>query len=45
MLNVGDKNLNPTNFEGEGDRNIDYSVRMKKFMDKYEETTGTKRIK
>merc|ERR1712128_108871 len=40
MGNVGDKNLNPTNFEGEGDRNIDYSVRMKKFMDKYEETTG-----
>jgi len=40
VLNVGDKNLNPTNFEGEGDRNIDYSVRMKKFMDKYEETTG-----
>jgi len=40
VLAVGEKDMVPTNPEGEGDKNIDYATRMKKFMDKYEDTTG-----
>ena len=42
MLAVGEKDMTPTNPEGEGDKNIDYAVRMKKFMDKYDDTEGKK---
>ena len=40
VLSVGEKDGVPTNPEGEGNKNIDYAVRMKKFMDKYDDTTG-----
>merc|ERR1712212_566412 len=40
VLSVGEKDREPTNLEGEGNKNIDYAVRMKKFMDKYDDTTG-----
>ena len=42
VLSVGEKDGVPTNPEGEGNKNIDYAVRMKKFMDKYDDTTGKK---
>ena len=40
VLAVGEKDMTPTNPEGEGNKNIDYAVRMKKFMDKYDDTEG-----
>merc|ERR1711887_502325 len=40
VLSVGEKDMEPTNPEGEGNKNIDYAVRMRKFMEKYQDTTG-----
>jgi len=40
VLSVGEKDSTPTNLEGEGNKNIDYAVRAKTFMDKYSNTTG-----
>jgi len=39
-LAVGDKDRKPTNPEGEGNKNIDYAVRIQRFMDQYNSTEG-----
>jgi len=44
VLKAGDEDMRPTNMgkpdEGEGDKNIDYAVRMQKYLKKYEDTEG-----
>jgi len=39
MLAAGGEDDEPTNPEGEGDKNIDYAVRLQQFLNKYENTT------
>jgi len=40
VLKIGDTDQKPTDEDGEGDKNIDYAIRAKKFMDKYTNITG-----
>ena len=40
VLGVGEKSMEPTNEDGEGDKNIDYAVRMRKLLDAYDNTEG-----
>jgi len=39
VLKIGDTNMKPTNPDGEGDENIDYAVRAKKYIDLYTNVT------
>lgn len=38
-LEIGDRNTTETNEDGEGDKNIDYAVRLRKYMKMYNDTT------
>jgi len=40
VLKAGDKSTKATNLEGEGNKNIDYAVRARKYMDMYNSTKG-----
>jgi len=40
VLGVGEKSMEPTNEDGEGDKNVDYAVRMRKLLDAYDNTEG-----
>lgn len=40
LLAAGSEDMEQTNEEGEGLKNVDYAVRMKHFLERYENTTG-----
>ena len=40
VLKIGARSMEGTNDEGEGDENIDYAIRLKKYMDIYTNNTG-----
>lgn len=40
VLKIGDTDNKPTDEDGEGDKNIDYAVRLRKYMNLYNDTTG-----
>lgn len=40
VLKIGARSMEGTNDEGEGDENIDYAIRLKKYMDIYRNNTG-----
>jgi len=40
VIKVGDTDMEPTDEHGEGEKNIDYAVRLRKYMKMYNDTTG-----